>query len=681
MGYRVGVDIGGTFADFCLFDEATNDILTLKVLTTPARPGSEIVEGLRIAEEKLGVPSRNVESFVHGTTVGVNTVIQEKGAKLALLTTQNFEDVLAMARLRLPDTYNLLSHRPPPLIPRDMIFPVRERMSAFGTEIQPLDESSVRHAIASACAKGADGVVVSFLNAYRNPAHELRTRDIIAKTAPHLFVFTGTEVWPVIREYERTATAVINGYVHPRVSGYIASLTSALRSRDVPAEPLITTSSGGVMKAELGKRSCVNMLMSGTASGVIGAAFIAEQAGIGNLLTLDIGGTSADVAVIADGKPQFGSNEKVGQHTIHIPAIAVSSIGEGGGSIAWVDETGVLHVGPESAGSDPGPACFGNGGTRPTVTDAFCVCGLIGQGRLAYGSIQLDRARAVAAVGELAEKLSRPLEETAQMIIDVAVSGMYLEISKLIARHGIDVRDFTLMAFGGAGPMLAPFLARELGISQVLVPTTPGVISALGSLVANVRSDFISSFYNPLTEQTLPEIVAVFDSLKERAVNWLRDAQRFEGPYSLFFGADMHYLGQSFEIDVPWDTADLSAGNIGELRRAFHRRHEQLYSFHVDGAEIHIVNLRLAIAAQAEKPALRRWKSGTGEVASDIKSAVFLTGAWREAVVIRRDELLAGQFVLGPAIVTQPDTTTCVPDGFRADVDPLGNIILSAARS
>lgn len=676
MGYRVGVDIGGTFIDFCFFDDVSNDLFTLKVLTTPARPGSEIMEGLRIAEERHGVVPEDVVSFVHGTTVGVNTVIQGRGARMALLTTENFEDVLILARLRMPETYSLLSHRADPLVSRDLVFPIAERMNARGIVTKPLDEESVARAIEAARSKGAEGFVISFLNAYRNPAHERRVREIVEETAPDMFAFCASEVWPIIREYERTTTAVINGYVHPRVSGYISSLQQALRDHEVRAEPMITKSNGGIMKAELGKRSCVGMLLSGTASGVIGGAFVAEQAGVKDVLTIDVGGTSADVAVIVDGRPQFSSNEQIGPHTLYVPAVAVSSIGDGGGSIAWVDEFGVLKVGPDSAGSDPGPACYGNGGTQPTITDAFAVCGLIGQSSLAYGSIRVDPELARAAVGTLADRLGRSVEQAAQMIIDVAISGMYLEINKLIARHGIDIRDFTLMAFGGAGPMLSPMLARELGIPRVLVPTTPGVVSALGSLVADIRSDFISSLYQPLDESGMTEMLETFGELKASAESWLRQEQCHDGSYTLHYSADMHYLGQSFEIEVPFEEEHVLAGNVGKLREAFHRRHEQLYSYSDDDGEIHVVNLRMVISAAGERPALKRWQAGSGTAVPERSIDVFLSGAWHEAGLYDRATLKAGQAFSGPAVVSQSDSTTCIPAGFDASVDARGNIIL-----
>ncbi|MDQ0327581.1 N-methylhydantoinase A [Rhodopseudomonas julia] len=678
MSYRVGVDIGGTFIDFCFFNEQTDDIFTLKVLTTPSKPGSEVMEGLKIAQSRHGIEPSEITSFVHGTTVGVNTLIQGVGARLALFATENFEDVLELARLRMPETYNLQSSRPDPLVAKDLVFSIRERMRSDGKVLRALDRDSVVEAVARAREKGAEGIIVALINAYRNADHEREVVRIVREVAPELFVFASTDIWPVIREYERTTTAVINGYVHPRVAHYISSLQAALREHAVQPEPLVTKSNGGIMNAELGKENCVSMLLSGTASGVMGGAFVASRAGCSDALTIDIGGTSADVAVIIDGKPQFAAGEKVGPHSLYVPAVAVSSIGEGGGSVAWVDDFGVLKVGPESAGSDPGPACYGRGGTKPTITDAFAVCGLIGHDSLAYGSISIDVDKARAAVGTIAEKLGWSLKATAQAIINVAISGMYLEINKLIARHGIDVRSFTLVAFGGAGPMLAPMLALELGIRQVLVPTTPGVVSALGGLVSDIRNDFISSHYLTVASNNMEAIRAGFEELKREALLWLREEQKFKGEPTFLLSADMNYAGQSFEIETDLEADWLEGEEVTAIIDAFHARHVQLYDFHDADAEVNIVNLRLVVTAAGPRPELK----SVPVVRAPAEPARYVPATFADKTVqaglYLRHDLAPGHFFEGPAIVLQSDSTTCIPEGFSASVDGFGNIMLQA---
>ncbi|MDP6876250.1 MAG: hydantoinase/oxoprolinase family protein, partial [Alphaproteobacteria bacterium] len=466
MSWRVGVDIGGTFTDFCVFDEDSGALHTLKVLSTPERPGDEVLTGIREIEQRHGVPPGDFSYFTHGTTVGVNTVIQRKGINLCLFTTKNFEDVLEVARLKMPDAYDLFSRRPVPLVTREKVFSIPGRMLFDGGEDEPLDEAAVLAAIDGVRAVGGEGIVVALLHSYRNPDHERRVVEIVRREAPDLFVVSSHEVWPIIREYERTVTAVVAGYVQPRVSHYLGSLQSALVEAGVAAEPMITKSNGGVMTAEAGKSQCAQMLLSGTASGVIGACQVARMAAVENALSLDIGGTSADVAVVRAGEPQYGVGEMIGEFPIHIPTVSVTSIGEGGGSIAWVDPHGVLKVGPESAGSNPGPACYGNGGVRPTITDAFVVCGFLGEIGLGYGEVTMCKDLAEAAIRTVAEPLAMGLEETAEAIIKVAVSGMYLEVSKMVARYGIDPREMSLVAFGGAGPMLACHVARELNMRR-----------------------------------------------------------------------------------------------------------------------------------------------------------------------------------------------------------------------
>ena len=475
------------------------------------------MDGIALLEARHGLAPGAVSDFVHGTTVGINTVIQRKGADLTLLATAGFEDVIELARLRMPEMHGLFCARPEQLVPRDRIFGIGGRILADGSEQAPLDEEAVRRAAAAARAKGVAGIVIAFINAYRNPAHERAAKAILEREAPDLFVFASADVWPVIREYERSTTVILNGYVHPRVARYLGSLEEALEARGIAAAPMVTKSNGGIMSVALGKTACVNMLLSGTASGVMGAAFLAHQAGIGNALTLDIGGTSADVALVIDGQPQFGMGETIGDFPLYVPSVSVTSIGDGGGSIASVDGFGVLKVGPESAGSTPGPACYGRGGTRATITDAMAMCGWLGHAPLAYSSVTMDRGQAEAAVAALAARCGLGVEATAEAIIRVAISNMYVEVNKLIARYGVDPRDFTLMPFGGAGPMLGCLLARELGMERVMIPRRPGVVSALGGLIADVRNDFIRTLFVGAAPGAMVAVAGGFAALRAEA--------------------------------------------------------------------------------------------------------------------------------------------------------------------
>lgn len=681
MSYRVGVDIGGTFTDFCAFDEDSNELHTLKVLSTPERPGSEVLTGLRELEKRYGVQPAAVSYFTHGTTVGVNTIIQRKGIRLFLLATENFVDVLEVARLKVPDPYDLQSRRPAPLVDRDRVLPVRERMRGNGSVDTPVDEQSVIAAVRTAQERGAEGIVVSLINAYRNPDHEQQVKAIVQRVAPKLPVFCSTEVWSIIREYERTTTAVVHGYVQPRVSHYLSSLQDALREVGVPAEALVTKSNGGVMSAELGKNACVQMILSGTAAGVIGASFVAALAGFDKTMSLDIGGTSADVAFIRDGVPQYGVGEVIGEFPIYIPTVSVTSIGAGGGSIAWVDELGALKVGPESAGSDPGPACYGRGGTRPTITDAFAALGYIGRGELGYSAIDVDADNARSAIGTLAGRINMSVEQTAEAIVRIAVSSMFVEVSKLISRYGVDPREYAMEAFGGAGPMLACFLAREVGMRSVVIPTTPGVLSALGGLIADIKNDFITTVFLDLNDTALPAIRDGFAALENEALRWLHEDQKYTGEHRFVYSADMRYRGQSYEIETVLEPAHVQTGDRAGIADAFHREHRQVYDYSDPEAEVQVINLRLVILGKSPKP---RFAPAVLEQTAATPAqhiGVYLDGREREVPVYTRAGLIPGQFFQGPAVITQSDCTTCVPNGFDGRVDAYGNIILNRVKA
>ena len=674
MGYRVGVDIGGTFTDFALFDETSKTIRSLKVFSRPEQPGSEVLEGLRAVSDRYAIPASDIVYFTHGTTVGVNTVIQRKGLRLALFTTEHFRDVLELARLKIPDMYNLLSKRPAPLIKRDMVFGIPGRLGPDGGVLQEVDEQAVAAAVESAQAAGAEGIVIALLHSYCNPDHELQVKAVVRRMAPDFPVFCSSETWPIIREYERTITAVIGGYVQPRVAQYLGALQRALKEAGVSAEAMLTKSNGGVMTAEQGKQECVQMILSGTASGVIGASYVAEISGVSQCMSLDVGGTSADVALIMDGRPQYGTGERIGDFNIFIPSVAVTSVGSGGGSIAWVDAHGVLKVGPESAGSRPGPACYGNGGTRATITDAFVACGLVGHADLGYNAVTVDVAKARAAVGELANKLNLSIEETAEAIIQVAVSGMFSEVSGLISRFGVDPRDFSMLAFGGAGPMMGCFLARELRMKETLVPPTPGVLSALGGLIADLKNDFIKTVYFDLKADVLNLIRDEFATLRKRAVSWLKDDQGYEGPPTYLYSAEIRYRGQSFEIDTPLDIEAIERGDLMAVAHAFHREHERLYGYADPDAPLQVISLRLVISGNTAKPEFPRRSLRPGSAKPIRMITARLDGATRQVALFQRDLLLPGQTFPGPAVVTQDDCTTVVPAGFMVTIDDLGNL-------
>ncbi|MDE2334013.1 MAG: hydantoinase/oxoprolinase family protein [Rhodospirillales bacterium] len=676
MGYRVGVDIGGTFTDFCVVDEATRSLQTLKVLSRPDAPGAEVLQGLEEIERRFAIAPTAITYFTHGSTVGVNAIIQKRGARLCLFVTAGFRDVLELARLKIPDPYDLFSRRPQPLVPRERVLEIRARMNPDGSTALAPDEASVLAALAQAEVLGAEAIVVALLHSYANPDHEREVRRIIAAARPGLPVFCSAEVWPIVREYERSVTACIHGSVQPMVAHYITRLEAALAQRGVPAAPMITKSNGGVMTAAAGKVRSIEMLLSGTAAGAIGAGFVARQAGFARVMSLDIGGTSADVALLRDGLPDFRSGELVGEYPIYLPTVSVSSIGAGGGSIATVDGLGVLRVGPQSAGSVPGPACYGRGGTQATITDAFAVAGVLGAGELGYGAVAVDLAAAEAAMDRVATALGRGRVAAAEAVIALAVANMYREVSRLYSQVGEEPSGYALLAFGGAGPMLGCLLAEELGMAAVIVPQAPGVLAALGGLLADLRSDFVRVVFLDVADAAMPALAAALAGLQAQARAWLADNQGDGGAGRISVTADMRYRGQSYELEVPLEAAWITGAETQRIAAAFHARHEDVYGHADTAAPVHLVALRVVIAGTTPKPDFPAAEVAPHTPAPRGRVRVAHRGGMVEAALFSREALTPGSRFAGPAVVAQDDATCWVPPGFDGEVDAFGNMIL-----
>ena len=551
-------------------------------------------------------------------------------------------------------------------------------MLATGEVFLAPEEADIARAVQAVIACGCTGIVLSFLHAYRNPANEQQVKAMIARIAPHLNVISSAETWPVIRDYERTITAVISGYVQPRVANYLDRFETVLRRQGVSGPLTITKSNGGVMGIDQARKECVQMILSGTACGVIGAGHLAHASGFDRILSLDIGGTSADVAVIIDGQAQYGVGEVFGDFQIHVPSVSVSSVGQGGGSVAWLDALDTLHVGPESAGSTPGPACYGRGGTKPTITDAMAAANLIGHMPLGYGAVTVDHAAAKAALAPLATKLGTHVETLAGNIIDISVSGMYAEVSALVSRYAIDPREFHLFAFGGAGAMLACFLARELDMKGVVVPPSPGVVSALGGLVADLKNDFIRTIYCDVTSGEIAALAPVLEQLEESARTWLT-SQAYHGEGKLRLSGDMRYLGQSFEIETEIEADWLRTGNADAITATFHREHERLYGHADTRAAVQMINLRLVITGATQKPGLLEIPEASEPLELGTAVEGWFDGRSWATHVYHREQFGSGHRLQGPAIIAQDDTTTVVPPGFELVVDRFGNLVITRA--
>jgi len=481
-----------------------------------------------------------------------------------------------------------------------------------------------------------------------------------------MIVFRGSEVWPAIREYERTTTAVLNAYVHPRIANYLDRVSAELEGLGITAPLLLTTSAGGTMTARHGRRDCVGMLLSGTASGVVGAGVVADAAGMDAVLTLDMGGTSADAAILIAGQPSYATGLAVGEFPLATTTVAVTSSGQGGGSVVWIDPQGVLQVGPESAGSTPGPACFGRGGTRMTVTDADMLCGILGHGALGYGAITPNAVLAEDVARPLAAQLRMDLQPLAEGVLQVAVSGMLMPIEQLLARAGVHASDLTLMPFGGAGPMLGALLAEAAGMNRVLVPAAPGT---LGAVAAAIRRDTMRAVLLPLKAPEWPAVQATLDALAAEAEAGVT-AMAGPGETTIVRAADLRYHGQSFELTVP-----VPAGTgCGDLARLFHDAHDRAFGHAEPGAPVQVVSLRASAIRAAPPIAMPVLAETPYEVCPRRHVPLFLRGGWRQAGLLDRPTLDPGATVPGPVIVTQPDCTILVPDGWRARVDRLRNL-------
>jgi N-methylhydantoinase A len=676
----LGIDIGGTFTDFALFDTQTGELLGLKVPSTPHEFAEAVRVGLARLADEHGVDLREIGTVVHGTTIAVNTLIQRSGARLGLLVTDGFRDVLELQRLRLTNPFDLHGSRPLPLIPRARVAEVRERLRADGRVDTPLDEAGVREATQqlTRAGQGVEGLVISLLHSYRDPAHERQARAIAEAAAPGLPVTASSDVWPQAREYERTALAVLDAYVQPKVRRYLEGFEQALTSRGAPATPLVTKSNGGIMPVAAARTQTVATLLSGPASGVIGAAYVAGRAGLPNVITLDVGGTSADMAVVENGRPRVSTSEHIGGVPVMMPVVGVSAIGAGGGSVAWVDDVGLPKVGPQSTGAEPGPACYGRGGKDATLTDAFLVSGFLDPDRFLGGRMRLDRSLAEAAIARFAGRLGMTPDEAAESVVRVAVSNMYAEFTKILSRAAVDPRDFALVAFGGAGPVVGALVAREVGIPAVFVPRSPGTLCALGALSADIVNDAVRTVHTRV-EPALVEAAALrrqYDVLRTELAEWLQRFGAGARPASFRHAADMRYVGQSYEIDVPVELDWLAPGGGAPLLTAFHRAHERAFG-HADlEAPAEIVNLRMQLRAERPRVPLEELPAGSTTPAARTTRRIWLDGRPTEARVFDRVALGRGARLEGPAIVEQPDTTVLVPGGHVGEVDRFGNLMI-----
>lgn len=676
----VGVDIGGTFTDAVAYDAASGCVSVAKVPSTPPELVDGFIEGLQQCCAQLGAPLTAIQRLAHGTTIATNAILERRGARLGILMTEGFRDVLVLGRMKRSQMYDLFIDPEVPLFlaPRRRIAEVRERLDAEGRVVTPLDEGQLRDAVARLVQEeGVAAVVVCYLHSYLNPVHERRTREVLAESFPALEVSLSSEVDPRFREYERLLVTAFDAYVRPVIRGYVGALMTRLQELGVEAPLQLMQSRGGLNGAWTALQRPVGTVLSGPAAGVIGASHAARTAGFESCISLDVGGTSADVALIPGGTPTMSSEGHIERYPLRLPMIDVRTVGAGGGSLAWIDEGGALKVGPQSAAALPGPACYGRGGTEPTVTDASLLLGYLNPEAFA-GGLRLQPELAARAIeSRVAEPLGFTLPEAALGIHRIINSRMAQALRLVSVERGHDPRQFVLVALGGAGPLHAGKLAEELHIPRVLIPPTPGVLSALGLLLAGVEHEYARSRRTPAGEADPGALTGLLRELDELcAARMARDGVPPEETYISHY-AEMRYVGQSYELEVELPVP-LDATGVGDAVAAFHEVHRRTYGYANERAPVEFVTFRSVHRAAPGAPPVGA-PGGRGAAPRGPRTRT----AWFEGAkgpvecpVYQRSELPAGFQLSGPAILEQEDTTTVVYPNHRLTVDPTGNLII-----
>ena len=681
MTYRLGVDVGGTFTDFLLLNEATGETRTAKVPSTPEDSSVGVLNGLSKICDSSGIDPADIKLVMHGTTVATNAVLTGRGAKVGLITTSGFEDTLQVARSFCPGGLGgwVTFVKKPLLAPLELTVGASERIAADGSVVRALDETALRETLANCMPKEIEALTICFINAYINGEHERQAREIAQEFFPGLPISISSEVVPEMQEYERTETTVVNSYVRPEVARYVNNLQSALSDRLGDDTQLsILRSDGGLASSRAAAESPVNLLMSGPAGGVTGALFFCTKAGFSNILTFDMGGTSTDVALIQNGRARVRRETFVGDVRVRAPSVDVRTVGAGGGSIAFVPElTKALRVGPESAGAVPGPACYMKGGEAPTVCDANVVLGYLPSDVQLGGDMQINRDASVAAVQRVADAMGVDLMVAAEGIIKIVNESMFGALRLVSVEQGYDPRDFALVGFGGAGPLHANALGILTEAWPVIVPPGPGVLCAYGDATTRVQDEAARTYITMASDLTADKLADDLLGLKGRASESLIQDGIARDRLEVTYQADLRYAGQAFQITVEFTEAELRTRGVAVLTDQFDAEHEQLFTFKLgDGHEI--LMIRAVVGASVTLKADITIPQGTGDVSGAVmhQSRFFYEGQWYEAGIFDRSHLGALDVIMGPAIVSEMDSTTVVLPGYSATVDSVGNLLI-----
>lgn len=683
--FKIGIDVGGTFTDLVAFDEKAGEIFFLKVPSTPFDPSKGVIDALKDLMKKR---EPEVSLFVHASTIGTNLFLGQLGLKIpkgAVITTEGFKDILEIGRQKRPELYNPFFERPRPLIERHLRFGIKERINFKGEVLKPIDEQEIKSVAQKIKQEKVETIAIVFLHAYINPEHEKKAKEILKQQLPGIVIMTSSEIDPEYREYERMSTTVINSLLVPVVSTYLRKIKNRLKELKVKAPLYIMQSNGGLATFEVASQIPVATIESGPATGVIASAYWSKMLGIENILSFDMGGTTAKAGVVIKGIPQMINEYEVGGNVhsgrilkgsgypIRYPFIDLAEVSGGGGTIAWIDHGNALRVGPLSAGADPGPACYGKGGENPTVTDANLILGRLNPVGISGGKIKVFSELAEKSIRKkIAEPLGISIVQAAYGIIEIVNTHMIRALRLVSVERGYDPRDFVILAFGGAGPMHAAFLAEGLGVKNIVIPPNPGVFSALGLMLADFRHDFVRNIMKPASEINTELLEKIFGEIEKKAKKILQKEGFSPNHIVMERNLELRYLGQSYELIVPFHK------NFKVILQLFHQKYQKMYSYSMPDEPVEVVNIHLIAYGLIRKPKFRKipFTSSSSDALIDKKMVFFKGNAWIETPIYSRDALLPGHKINGPAIIEQSDATTVIPPGWNAVVDEFLNLTL-----
>jgi len=680
---RIAADVGGTFTDIAIFDEESGQIKLGKCLTTPAH----LIDGISDGVHKAGSSFDKANLFLHGTTVAINTLLERTGARTALVTTQGFRDIYEIGRINRPEAYNLFFRKHRPLVERAHRFEVNERLYGSGEVLRPLNDEDLEKIAKEIEVHDVEALAIMFMHSYRNAEHEIRAKRFFEKRFPSMYITASHELSQEYREYERTSTVAANAYVGPRVKTYLGEIVQHLDARKFGGGFLIVQSSGGLYDVASAQKECIRMLESGPAAGVIGTRELCRLLGMRDAIAFDMGGTTAKSGVILDGNVLMTSNSMIGGYSeglpVQIPMIDIQEVGTGGGSMARLVAGNALRVGPQSAGSVPGPVCYGLGGTAPTVTDANLILGRLSESRFLGGDMSLDAASARKAMDRhIGQPLGISAEAAAEGVIRIAAVTMSNVVQRVTTKRGLDARDFPMVAFGGAGPLHAVLVARELQMPRIIIPNAPGHFSAYGMLVADLRRDYVNTRFTPLAGFDFAEMNERFDQMEKAGEREIRSAAIHVGAIRIERGLDMRYVGQEHAVSVDIPIQVFEDKDLVAIKRLFDAVHLKRYGYSSDNERAEVVSIRTSVSGDMPKPTAAKVAEGTelAPVPPSIRPVYFTSeSGWQDARVYQREDLLAGNRIAGPALVEEYASTTIIFEGDHLEVDAFGNLVIEVA--